>query len=159
MTAATVWDLQALPGFAAVQTYAQLSRDLAELWSGTSQEMVLLSVETNETALEAVRANLGRWAMPGAEVWNWWAAATAGFLGAYTDLAQRRSAAAPAAAAAPATAAAPVEASPVELDLTGEESPFDLRSKDRVAAADVEVPRATASTTRRRRSTGPAATS
>jgi hypothetical protein len=153
MTAATVWDLQALPGFAAVQTYAQLSRDLAELWSGTSQEMVLLSVETNETALEAVRANLGRWAMPGAEVWNWWAAATAGFLGAYTDLAQRRS------AAAPAAAAAPVEASPVELDLTGEESPVDLRSKDRVAAADVEVPRATASTTRRRRSTGPAATS
>lgn len=160
MTAATTWDLQALPGFAAVQTYAQLSRDLAELWSGTSQQMVLLSVETNETALEAVRANLGRWAMPGAEVWNWWAAATAGFLGAYTDLAQRRSAsAAPAAGAAAAGAAAPAEASPVEVDLTGGESPVDLRPKEQVAAADVEIPQATASTTRRRRSSGRAATS
>src|SRR5581483_1414137 len=133
MTADTAWDLQALPGFAAVRTYAQLSRDLAELWSGTGQQMVLLSMETNETALEAVRANLGRWAMPGAEVWNWWAAAIAGFLGAYTDLAQRRGVAAGASAGAgpssaagagPAAADAP-GGRPVEVDLTGAESPVD----------------------------------
>ncbi len=153
MTPDAPWDLQDLPGFAAVRTYAQLSRDLAELWSGTSQQLVLLSVETNETAVEAARANLGRWAMPGAEVWNWWAAATAGFFGAYQDLAQRR------AAAAPPAAAAPSDAPPVELDLTEEESPVDVRAKERIAAADVEIPQATASTTRRRRASGPAATS
>jgi len=149
MTVDTAWDLQALPGFAAVRTYAQVSRDLAELWSGTSQQMVLLAVETNETALDAVRANLGRWALPGAEVWNWWAAATAGFLGAYQDLARRRSVAAPPATAAP----------PVELDLTEEGPPVDVTARERVAAAEVEVPQATASTPRRRRSTGSAATS
>jgi hypothetical protein len=166
MTADTVWDLQALPGFAAVQTYAQLSRDFAELWSGTSQQLVLLSVETNEAAVDAVRASVGRWAMPGAEAWNWWAAATAGFLGAYQDVARRRTAAAPA-AAAPAAAAppaaappdAPAEAPPVELDLTEKAPPVDVRARERVAAADVEIPQATASTTRRRRSTGSAPTS
>jgi hypothetical protein len=155
MTADTAWDLQALPGFSAVRTYAQLSRDLAELWSGTSQQLILLSVETNETALEAVRASLGRWAMPGAEVWNWWAAATAGVLGAYQDLAQRRTAAA---AAAPSAAGGV----PAEVDLTEAERPIDVRSPsprtgERVAAAGVEVPQARASTSgRRRRSTGSA---
>jgi hypothetical protein len=154
MTADTAWDLQALPGFAAVRTYAQLSRDLAELWSGTSQQMVLLSVETNETALEAVRASLGRWALPGADVWNWWAAATAGFLGAYQDVARR-----PAAGPVPPSGDAPVDGPAVEVDLTGDESPVDVRPQGRVAASDVEIPQATASTTRRRRSTGSAATS
>jgi len=144
MTAETAWDLQAFPGFAAVRTYAQLSRDLAELWSGTSQQMILLSVETNETALDAVRANVGRWAMPGAEVWNWWAAATAGVLGAYQDLARRR------------FAAAGADGPAVELDLTAEEPPVDVSAGERTAAAEVEIPQATASTTRRRRSAGSA---
>ena len=150
---ADAWDFQALPGFTAVRTFAQLSRDLAELWSGTSQQMILLSVETNETAIDAVRANLGRWAVPGAELWNWWAAATAGFLGAYQDLAQRRAAGA-AAGAGPVSA--PAETVTVEVDLTGEDQSVDVRPTERVAAADVEVPKATASTTRRRRSSGSA---
>ena len=143
--AADTWDFQALPGFNAVRTYAQLSRDLAELWSGTSQQMILLSVETNETAVAAVRAGLGRWAVPGAEVWNWWAAATAGFLGAYHDLAQRR-------AAGAAAGARPAEAPPVEVDLTNQEQAVDVRAGERAAAAGVEIPQATASTVRRRRS-------
>ncbi|HZQ79161.1 MAG TPA: hypothetical protein VFE55_17630 [Acidimicrobiia bacterium] len=149
MTADTPWDFQALPGFTAVRTYAQLSRDLAELWSGTSQQMILLSVETNETAVDAVRANLGRWSVPGAEVWNWWAAATAGFLGAYQDLAQRRAAGAPA-------GARPTQAPPVDVDLTTEEEAVDVRAGERVAAAEVEMPQARASTVRRRRSSGSA---
>jgi|GEM_PF-4914445 len=145
MTADTAWDLQALPGFAAVRTYAQLSRDLAELWSGTGQQLILLSVETNEMAVAAVRATFGPAAVPSAELWNWWASATAGFLGAYQDLAQRRF-----------VAASPVPAPPVELDLTEEEPPVDVRAREQIAAAEVEIPRATASTTRRRRSGGPA---
>jgi hypothetical protein len=149
MTADRAWDLQALPGFAAVRTYAQLSRDLAELWSGASQQMILLSVETNETAMAAVRATFGPAALPSAEVWNWWASATAGFLGAYQDLVQRRPVAGPPSAALP----------PVELDLTQEEPPVDVRARERVAAAEVDIPQATASTTRRRRSSGSAAPS
>jgi len=147
--AADPWDFQALPGFTAVRTYAQLSRDLAELWSGTSQQMILLGVETNEAAVDAVRANLGRWAVPGAELWNWWAAATAGFLGAYQDLAQRR-------AAGAGSGARPAEAPAVEVDLTSEEQAVDVRAGERVAAAEVEIPQASASTTRRRRSSGSA---
>jgi len=151
MTADTAWDLQALPGFSATRTSVQLSRDLAELWSGTAQQMILLGIETNELAVEAVRATFGRWALPGAEAWNWWAAATAGFAGAYQDLARRRTVAAPPAAAAP----------PVVVDLTEEEPPVDVRAPlprkgERVAAAEAEIPRATASTTRRRRSGGSA---
>jgi len=146
---ADTWDFQALPGFTAVRTYAQLSRDLAEVWSGTSQQMILLSVETNEAAVAAVRANLGRWAVPGAEVWNWWAAATAGFAGAYQDLAQRR-------AAGAVSGARPAEAPAVEVDLTTDEQAVDVRAGERAAAAEVEIPQATASTVRRRRSGGSA---
>src|SRR5438094_10488681 len=91
MTIETSHDSQALPGgFAAVRTYTQLGRDLVMLWLAASDQIIRLFVETNETAIEAVRARFGRGAVPAtSDVWNWWANAAAGLLGAYTETLQK----------------------------------------------------------------------
>jgi hypothetical protein len=145
MTAETSWDAQGLPGFTAVSTYTQLGRDLAAIWATTSERMVCLSVETNEAAMEAVRVTFGPAAVPRAsEMWNWWASAAAGLLGAYAETLQKGARPVP-------TAAGATEAPTIEIDVT-ETANADVRPRERAAAAEARPPKVTASTTRRSRS-------
>ena len=125
MTADTPRDLEGLPGLAAARTYAQLGRDLLALWASTGEQMIRLSVDTGETATDAVRARFGRWAVPGAtDVWTWWASSAAGFLGAYAETLQKG------ARPAPAT---PESAGPtIEVDVT-ESATRGGRARQRVA--------------------------
>src|SRR5262245_3712434 len=85
MTLDTPQDSEALAvGFEAVRTSSQFGRDLATVWVAAAQQMVLLSVETNEAAIEAFRSRFWRPTTPtAADLWNWWASAAAGLLGAY----------------------------------------------------------------------------
>jgi hypothetical protein len=145
MTADTSWDPQGLPGFAAVRSYTQFGRDLAALWATTSERMVCLSVETNEAAMEAVRARFGPSAVPRAtEVWNWWAGATAGLFGAYAETLQKGATPAP-------TAIGATETPTIEIDVT-ETATAGVKARERAAAAEARSPKVTASTTRRSRS-------
>ena len=139
---------QALPaGLDAVRMYNQLGRDLVTLWVATAEQMIRLSVDTNQVAIERVRATLGRWAAPGgSEVWNWWASTAARFLGAYRETLEKG------AAPAPAATTTETEEPTIEVDVT--ETATDVRSRERVAAADMDTPKATASTSRRRSSGG-----
>ena len=146
MTTETSQDSQPLPtGFAAVRSYTQLGRDLVTLWLGASDQIIRLSVETNEATVEAVRARFGRWAVPvTSDVWNWWANAAAGLLGAYTETLQK-----PPATPAPPPTSENAEVT-IEVDVT--ETPTDAApTRERAAAADVAAPKVTASTARRSR--------
>src|SRR2546421_436726 len=86
---------QALPaGMDAVRTYNQLGRDLVTLWVATAEQMIRLSADANEVAIERVRGTFGRWVAPGgSDVWNWWTSTAAGFLGAYRETLEQGTAA------------------------------------------------------------------
>ena len=113
MTLDTSQDSEALAiGFEALRNSSQLGRDLVTLWLGTTEQLILLSVETNEAAMEILRARFGGAAMPAALAWNWWAGTAAGFLGAYQETLTSP-------LAAPAPTAPPRNGrAPVEVDLT-----------------------------------------
>jgi hypothetical protein len=87
MTLDTPQDSQALAvGFEAVRTSTLFGRDLATVWVAAAQQIVLLSVETNEAAIEVFRTRFGPSAIPtAADVWNWWAGVAAGLIGAYHE--------------------------------------------------------------------------
>jgi hypothetical protein len=147
MTVDTSWGSQGLPGFAAARTYTQLGRDFAALWATTSERMVCLSVETNESAMEALRASFGPAVVPGvSEVWNWWASAAAGLFGAYAETLQMGARPAP-----ELTNGAEAPATEIEIDVT-EPAMAEVRAPKRAAAAEARPPRVTAPTNRRRRS-------
>jgi hypothetical protein len=143
----TSHDSQALPaGFTAVRTYTQLGRDLVALWLGAADQIIRLSVETNETAIEAVRARFGRSAVPAtSDVWNWWANAAAGLLGAYTETLQT-----PPAAPPPYPTSENAEAA-IEVDVTETKTGAAPPTRERAAAAEVAAPKVTASTAPRRK--------
>ena len=150
MTTDTSHDSQALPaGLGAVRTYTQLGRDLAALWLTAADQVIRLSVETNETAIEAVRARFGRWAVPAtSDVWNWWGNAAAGLLGAYSETLLKPP-------ATPASLTSENAEPPIEIDVDVTETATAAPAiRERAAAAEAAAPKVTASTTRRSRREG-----
>jgi hypothetical protein len=91
MTFDTPQDSEALAvGFEALRTSAQLGRDLATVWAGVAEQIILLSVETNEAVIEIFRGRFGGSAIPvAATAWNWWAGTAAGLLDAYQETLQK----------------------------------------------------------------------
>jgi hypothetical protein len=129
-------DAPAVPlGLDAVRTFTQLGRDLLALSVSSAEEVLRLSGETQEAAVEKFRVAFGSSVFPAVslDVWKWWQGVGVGVLSSYADMMTRT----------PTTGAGvPVTVS-TEVDLT-DPRPDRAQPARRAAAAETGSARVTA---------------
>jgi hypothetical protein len=109
----------------------------------SAQDALRLSVETQESAVDAVRAAFGSWVFPAVslDVWKWWYGSGIGMLSGYAEMITRTPASGTRDVGVPT-------AVPTEVDVTDARAD-GIQTTQRAAAADASSARVTASARRK----------